>query len=126
MDLKFLPTKERLFYLFKLCCLCITSASPSYPGVLVGSIDKSGNRHRFTDVVFPVQSYLTGVPGSSALCENDANLANFSLLSASFGRTAFFPTYDPWETVVVFRRSKIYKSLLSTYRSIASGPRCDS
>ena len=87
MNLQFRQTKEDLLSLFKLCCLCITSASPSCPGVLVGSIDTSGNRDRFTDVVLRVQSYLSGVPGSATLCGNDANIARFSLIPVSFGRT---------------------------------------
>ena len=86
----------------------------------MGSISTSGNRGRLTDVVLPVQKYL---PGSVTLCGNDANLASFSLLSASFGRTAFSSSYDPWETVDVFGRSKIYKSLLCSFRSVMFGPR---
>ena len=121
MSLEFLQTKEHLLYLFLLCCLCITTASPSHPGVVVGSIDTSGHRGRFTDVILQVQSYLSGVSGSVTFCENDVNLANCSLLSASFGRIAFSPSYDPWETVDVFRRTKNFKLLLSTYRSVRSG-----
>ena len=76
------------------------------------------HRDRFTDVILPGQSYLSSVPESVAFCTNDANLAFFSLLSASFGRTAYSPTFDHWESVDDFGRSKIYKSFLATYRSI--------
>ena len=86
MNLELLQTKEHRD-LFKLCCLCITSASPSYPGVIVGSIDTSAKQDRFTHVAFSVQSNLCGVPGSVTLWYG-ANLASFSLPSASFGRTA--------------------------------------
>ena len=81
-----LQAKEHLLYLLKLCCLCITPVSPVYPGVIVGSINTSGNQDRFTDVFLPLQSYLSGVPVSVALCGNDANLVSFSLLSAFLGR----------------------------------------
>ena len=57
-----------------------------------------------------------------AFCTNDANLTRFSLSSASFGWDAYCPTYDPWEIVDDFGRSKIDKSLLATYRSIHFGP----
>ena len=88
----------------------------------MGRTDTSGQRGRFIDVVLPIQSYLTEVPGSVARCTSEANLANFSLLSASFGQSAFSPIHDSWETVDVFGRSKIYKSLLSSYRSAVSEP----
>ena len=120
MNLDFLQTREHLLHLFKLCCLCITTVGPEFPVVKVGRIDTSGQRGRFIDVILPIQSYLIGVPGSVARCTSESNLTNFSLLSASFGSSAFSPTYDPWETFDVFGRTKIYKSLLSSYRSAVS------
>ena len=122
MNLDFLQTREHLLHLFKLCCLCITTVGPEFPVVKVGRVGTSGQRGRFIDVVLPIQSYLIGVPGSVARCASESNLTNFSLLSASFGSSAFSSTYDPWETVDVFGRTKIYKSLLSSYRSAVSEP----
>ena len=113
MNLDFLQTREHLLHLFKLCCLCITTVGPEFPVVKVGRVDTSGQRGRFIDVILPIQSYLIGVPGSVARCTSESNLTNFSLLSASFGSSAFSPTYDPWETVDVF-------GLLSSYRSAVS------
>ena len=84
INLDFLQAKEHLLCFFKLCCLCATSVSPVYPGVKMVIIDTSGQRGRFIDVVLPIQSYLARVPGSVARCTSEANVANFSLLSASF------------------------------------------
>ena len=84
-------------------------------------MNTSGQRGRFIDVVLPIQSYLFGVLGSVAHCVKDANFASFSLLSASFGRVAFSANFDPWETFDAFGRSRIYNSLLSSYRSVVSG-----
>ena len=108
INLEFLQSRRLLIYLFKLRCLCITTISPQYPSVTVGRIDTSGYCDRFTDVVLPSQSYLSAIPGSVSYCSSDAQLANFSLLTASFGQTAFSPDYDPWESVDQFGRSKIY------------------
>ena len=55
-------------------------------------------------------------------CSNDDNLASFSLLSSSFGRSAFAEKYDPWTYVDTFGRSKIYKSLLASCRIASSVP----
>ena len=120
MNLEFLQSQEHLSYLFKLCCLCITTVSTTYPAVKMGGISTSGHQGRFTDVILPGQSYLSNVPGSVHLCVDETNLIRFTQLSASFGQSAFSPTYDPWESVDQFGRSKIYKSLLSTYRTIQS------
>ena len=66
MKLDILKAREHLLYLFKLRCLCVISASPTYPDVKVGSIDTSGLWDRFIHIVLPIQSYLSGVPGSVA------------------------------------------------------------
>ena len=121
INLEFLQSRRLLIYLFKLSCLCITAVSPQYPSVSVGRIDISGYRDRFTDVVLPSQSYLSAVPGAVPYCSSDAQLANFSLLTASFGQTAFSPDYDPWDSIDQFGRATIYKSLVSSYRKVLSG-----
>ena len=86
----------------------------------MGSINTSGHQSRFTDVILPCQSYLSSVSGSVAFRSNDTNLSSFSLLSTSFGQSAFSRTYDPWTYVDAFGRGKIYKSLVSGYRSAVS------
>ena len=121
INLDFMQEHSHLLYLFKLSCLCVTSNSPRYPVVTVGSLSTSNYRSRLTDVVLPVQSYLSGVPDSVAFCSNESNLSEFSLLSASFGRSALSSSYDPWTFIDVFGRGKIYKTLLTTYRSALSG-----
>ena len=94
INLEFLQSRSLLIYLFKLSCLCITTVSPQCPPVTVGRIDTSGYCDRLTDAVLPSQSYLSAVPGSVPYCSSDTQLANFSLLTASFEQTAFSPNYD--------------------------------
>ena len=74
ITLEFLQSRRLLVYLFKICCLCITTISPQYPSVTVGRMDTSGYCDRFTDVVLPSQSYLSAVPGSVSYCSSDAQL----------------------------------------------------
>ena len=121
INLDFMQEHSRLLYLFKLSCLCVTSESPQYPMVTIGTISTSGYLNRLTDVVLPAQSYLSGVPDSTAFCTIDSSLAKFSVLSASFGETASSSSYDPWTFVDEFGRNKIYKTLLASYRSALSG-----
>ena len=110
INLDFMQEHSHLLYLFKLSCLCVTSNSPRYPVVTVGSLSTSNYQSRLTDVVLPVQSYLSGVPDSVAFCSNESNLSEFSLLSASFGRSALSSSYDPWTFIDEFGRGKIYKT----------------
>ena len=95
MNLEFMQTNSHLLHLIKLCCLRATSDSPNYPTVTMGTLSTSGFHSRSTDVILPCQSYLAGVPGSLACCSSYSNLNSFSLISASFGQSAFYPTYDP-------------------------------
>ena len=122
INLDIVQTHQHLLHLFKLCCLCATSVSPSYPAVTMGSISTSGYQSMFTDVILPCQSYLSSVSDSVAFCSNDTNLNSFSLLSTSFGQSAFSPTYDPWTYVDAFGRCKIYKTLMSACRSATTEP----
>ena len=121
-ELEFLRNRSCLFYLFKLCCLCATSVSPTYPDVTFGTISTAGRHSRLTDVILPSQSYVPNVRDAVAFCSDDGNLAKFIDFSSSFGRSAFAPDYDPWTYVDNFGRSKIYKSLLASYRTALSTP----
>ena len=121
VNLDFMQEHSRLLYLFKLSCLCITSESLQYPTVRIGTANTTSHQNRLTDVVLPVQSYLSGVPDSTAFCTSDSSLAKFSLLSASFSQTVSSASYDPWTSVDEFGRNRIYKSLLTSYRSALSG-----
>ena len=120
VSLEYMQNHNHLMHLFKLCCLCATSCSPDYPVVSMGTLNTTGFQSRSTDIVLPAQSYLSGVPESLPYCVADRQLNDFSLLSASFGRSAFSPEYDPWTYVDVFGRGKIFKSLVSTYRAALS------
>ena len=122
MGLEFFQTHEHLSYIFKFCCLCLTSCSPQYPPILFGNVDTTGYRSGFADLVVPCQSYLSCVPDFISSCCSDANLEKFAVLSASFERSAFSPEFDPWTYVDQFGRSKIYKGLHATYRAVTAIP----
>ena len=122
MSLEFLHDRPRLLYLFKLCCLCLKTSSPTLPAVVIGDINTSEFKGRFTDVALPSQSYMIGVPDSVAHCSSDDSMAKFSLLSVDFGRAAFANDYDPWAFVDSFGRSRIYESLLSSYKAASVAP----
>ena len=121
MGLDFLQTHEHLNYLFKLSCLCLTSVSPRYPAVVMGKVDTQGLQSRISDVVLPRQSYLSEVSDSLALCCTDVSLEKFSMLSSSFGQSGLCSDFDLWTYVDNFGRSSIYKSFMSSYRSVLSG-----
>ena len=121
MDLEFLQTHDHLCYLFKLSCLCVTSISPEYSPVSLGRIDTKGFQSRLADVILPCQSYLSSVPDSLIACCTDSRFEKFFQMSSSFGQSAFTADYDPWAYVDVFGRSAIYKTLVSSYRSVLSG-----
>ena len=87
----------------------------------MGNIDTTDFQSRVADVILPCQSYLSEVTDSLALCCTEASLDKFSLLSASFGQSGFSADYDPWTYVATFGRSVIYKSLVSSHRSVSSG-----
>ena len=123
MGLQLLHERSHLLYLFKLSCLCTTVTSPSYPDVVFGEVSTTGGQSRITDVILPCQSYMANVTGSDVRCSDDFDLAKFSALTASFGRSAFPPDYDPWVYTDTFGRSKIYKSLLASHRNAESAPK---
>ena len=123
LELNFLQDRDHLLYLIKLCCLSATTPCPTYPDVKMGSTSTAEHQSRLNDEILPCQSYIARVSGSVALSSVDANLENFSLLAASFGRSAFSPTYDPWTSFDAFGRFNVYKSLQSSYRSVLSGPK---
>ena len=52
----------------------------------------------------------------------DDSMAKFSLLAAEFGRAVLVDEYDPWTYVDSFGRSRIYKSLLSSYKAATIAP----
>ena len=120
MGLESYHTHEHLFYLFRLCCLCLTSPSPQHPHVSLGSVNTAGFRSRLTDVIPPCQSYLSGVPDSLFFSSTKATLDKFALLSASFEQSAFSAEDDLWTYVDTFGRSD--KTLFVSYKSAVAGP----
>ena len=122
MGVDYLRAKPRPLHLFKLCCLCITARSEEFSSVTFGNVGLIDPHGRFTDVVLPGQSYLSGVPDSIPFCSQDSSLSKLTLLASDFGRKAFAPTYDPWDYVDTFGRSKTYNALLSSYKVAVAGP----
>ena len=120
MRLEFFSTDDHLLYLFKLCCLCMTTVIPQYPAVAMGKSDTISLRGRLASLILPCRSFLSEVPNFLSFCCGESNLEKFSKFSASFGQSAFCPSYDPWVYVDSFGRSFIYKSLLSAYSSVLS------
>ena len=72
-------------------------------------------------MILPCQSYLTSDPDSLLACCSEPQLEKFQQLSSSFGQSAFATDYDPWPFVDGFGRTAIYKTLVTSYRSILSG-----
>ena len=68
---EFLRDRSCLFYLFKLCCLCATYVSPTYPDVTVRTVSTVGRQRRLTDVIRPGQSYMVNVRDSVASYSDD-------------------------------------------------------
>ena len=98
MGLVFLHERSHLLYLFKMSCLCTTVTSPSHPDVVFGGTTTAGEQSRFTDLILPCQSYMANVTGSVVRCSKDSSLAEFSGLTASFGRSAFSQITTPGRT----------------------------
>ena len=102
--------------------MCATTVSPTYPDVTFGTVSTAGRHSRLTDVILPVQSYMSNVRDAVSFCSGDRNLTRFIDFPSSFERSAFAPDFDPWSYVDTFGRSKIYKSLLASYRVALSSP----
>ena len=96
--------------------------SPEYHPVWFGSVDTTRCRSRSTDVVLPCQSLLCCDPDAVSRCITEVNLEKLSLLSASFGQSAFSAEYDPWIHTDSFGRSKIYKGLHASYKAVVTVP----
>ena len=112
-----------MFHFFRLCCSSITSPSSHIPAVTIGSISTIEHQGRFTDVVLPGQSFLANVPGSILHCISDQRLSKFSLLPSVSNKSAYSSKHDPWTYLDSFGRSAIFKSLLSIYKAVISGPK---
>ena len=81
IGLEFLHERSHLLDLFKLCCLCTTVTSPSYPIVTFGNVTTAEGQSRLTNVILPGQNFMANVNGSVTLCSDGSNLAaKFSLL----------------------------------------------
>ena len=73
MEMPKLTMRKRLFNIFQVRCLCLTSKLPEMPAIEFLGIDYSDPRSRLFDVIMPAQSYLTNVANSVA-----ANNGSFS------------------------------------------------
>ena len=123
VGLEFLEDRADLLYALNLCCLCSITVSPVFPDITLENVTTTGRRVRFTDVILPCQISFANVRDSVVFCSDDDYLNRFSFLSASFGRSAFSADYDPWNYFDTFGRSKIYESLLASYRVAVPTPK---
>ena len=107
--------KERpmLRYLFQLSCLCMTSTRTEFPTVRFGDFTSESASCKFTESVFPVQSYLPAVPGSIDVCVTPDSIARF--LSLEESPSEISSTYDPWSSVDLSGRVGIYRALYQRF-----------
>ena len=93
-----LKERKHISHVFRLSCSCLTNQAPSLPTVSFGNISTSNLSRRSIDVILTVQSLST--------------------LCLDFGETGLDPSYDPWQSVDYFGRSKIHKKLSASYKRL--------
>ena len=118
VSLPSLTSRPHLYHLFKLSCLCLTDVAKELPVVKSGGIDTSNLQCSMNNVVIPVQSFLSNVPGSVDVCTTDSCLDDFQRLCVDYGSYGSVVNHDPWKEVDFFGRDKIHKSLSSCYKKI--------
>ena len=79
-----LTARPHLFHLIRLSCMCLTEASVPLPAIRFHTVDSSDSFCRFSDVLFPAQSYLAHVPGAIPCCITESALTRYHVLGAKF------------------------------------------
>ena len=111
-----------LQYVFSLSCLCLTEIGTAFHTVKFGKVDSSKLSCGVTDVIFPVQSYLSVVPDSVSVCTSDAALVRFASVVSEFGDDGFPDTYDPWSSVDHFGRWDLFQKLQKAFNGPSGSP----
>ena len=102
-------SRSRLFYLFRLCCLCITESHQELPAIKFHDVDTSSPSCRLSAVILPAQSYLSNCPDAIATCTTETALAQYRELEGQFSSRHF--AGDPWVHADMFGRAEILKNL---------------
>ena len=113
-------SRSRIFYLFKLCCLCITEDHHDLPAVKFQDVDTSSSSCRLSAVILPAQSYLANCPDAIAVCTTETALTAYRKLSGQFNSCHF--AGDPWSHVDVFGRANFLKTLTTAYKNLKGIP----
>ena len=110
----------RLFFLFRLCCLCITEEHHELPAVKFSDVDISSSTCRLSAVILPAQFYLANCPDAITVCTTESALAAYKELSSQFNTYHF--AGDPWSHVDVFGRAGFLKTLTNAYNNLKAVP----
>ena len=110
-----LRSRPRLLHLFKLSCLCLTEKSPELPPIRFPGADSFDPDFRLSNILLPAQSYLATVPYSEISCLTETALTKFHELESRFS-SGNVPG-DPRAHVDSFGQSKIYRALLTAFKS---------
>ena len=81
-----IQTRPLLLRCFKLACLCLDEPFRSLPTVKFGSVNTDNYASKLIDVILPVQSYFSSVPGSVEAVTSESSISEFLELESTFGR----------------------------------------
>ena len=116
-----IQTRPLLLRCFKFACLCLDEPFRSLPTVKFGSVNTDNYSSKLIDVILPVQSYFSSVPGSVEAVTSESSISEFLELESTFGRGALSDTYDPWLGMDQFGRADILSKLDPDDRFYARG-----
>ena len=102
-----IQTRPLLLRCFKLACLCLDEPFRSLPAVKFGSVNTDNYASKLIDVILPVQSFFSSVPGSVEAVTSESSISEFLELESTFGWGALSDTYDPWLGMDQFGRADI-------------------
>ena len=108
------------FYLFRLCCLCITEAHQELPAVKFRDDDPSSCGCQLSAVILPAQSYSFNCTGDSAACKTESASTKYRELEGQF--SSWQLVGDPWTHVVIFGRAQFSKTLTNTFENLKEMP----
>ena len=91
------------------------------PPICFQDLDTRSPQCRLGDVLMPSQSCLARVPDAIYVCNNEESLAKYRKLEEQFN--SGIVAANPWSHVDAFGRVGIYKTLLSTYKSLFQAPK---
>ena len=111
-----LRNRHLLYRLFRLSRLCLIEDTPMLPLIFFQDVDARIPQRRLSDVLMPAQSSLARVPDAITVCNNEESLVKYRELEEQYNSEIV--AAKPWSHVDAFGRAGIYKTLLSTYKSL--------